>query len=358
MTQILSFLGKGGSGRTTAAIALARQSAASGARTLVLSLGSDPSPDMLLAQDLAATPTAIAPNLEAVRIPATAAINRGWEELQTLEAQYLKTPFLRNIYSSELALLPGFEPLLLLTELRRWLDQGYDRICLDGLSSPELLRLWGVPESLDWYLRRFRGAIADSEFGRNLGPFLPALSAAVFSVGLSIDDWGPAARLLETALEQGRSLLADPRKAMAILTTRSDRVSQAVALQWWGAAQPIGLRVGAVLASETPALDDLKRDFAPLPIFALSSAAADSVLPSFDVLNRAPDPLTIDLQARQIKLFLPGLAKESVKLSQSGPEITIEAGDQRRNLRLPVALQGRAVASARFQEQSLILSFQ
>lgn len=152
--------------------------------------------------------------------------------------------------------------------------------------------------------------------------------------------------------------MADPRKAMAILTTRSDRVSQAVALQWWGAAQPIGLRVGAVLASESSGLDDLKRDFAPLPVFSLSSAASDSVLPSFDVLNHAPEPLSIDLQARQIRLFLPGLAKEAVKLSQSGPEITIEAGDQRRNLRLPVALQGRAVTSARFQEQSLILSFQ
>ena len=358
MTQILSFLGKGGSGRTTAAIALARQSAAAGARTLFLSIGSDPSPDMLLNCDLKPTVTAIAANLEAARIPATVAIAQGWEELQALEKQYLKTPFLRNIYGSELTLLPGFEPFLLMVELRRWLEAGYDRIFLDGLSGAELLRLWGVPESLDWYVRRFRGAIVNSDLGRSLTPILPVLSSAVFSIGLSIDDWGPAARMIEDALESARAMLADPSKAVAILTTGSDRISQAVAEQQWGAAQPIGLRVGAVLATGTAELADLKRDFAPLPVFTLSGVETTAVLPNFEILLQAPEPLTIDAQARQIRLFLPGLAKEQVKLSQSGPEITIEAGDQRRNLRLPAALQGRSVTSAKFQEQSLLLSFQ
>jgi arsenite-transporting ATPase len=67
--------------------------------------------------------------------------------------------------------------------------------------------------------------------------------------------------------------------------------------------------------------------------------------------------MTIDVAQRQVKLFLPGFAKNQVQLTQYGPELTIAAGDQRRNLLLPQALMGQKVTGAKFQDGYLTISF-
>ncbi|MGB3759040.1 MAG: ArsA family ATPase, partial [Rivularia sp. (in: cyanobacteria)] len=108
----------------------------------------------------------------------------------------------------------------------------------------------------------------------------------------------------------------------------------------------------------------VSEDFAPLQITNIPDIKEGNWQPLVDALpdftvqtQQAPRPIEIDVNARQVRLFLPGFDKKQVKLTQYGPEVTIEAGDQRRNILLPPALSGKPVAGAKFQNQYLIISF-
>jgi arsenite-transporting ATPase len=73
--------------------------------------------------------------------------------------------------------------------------------------------------------------------------------------------------------------------------------------------------------------------------------------------QHAPAPVVIEEAAQQVRLFLPGFTKADITLTQYGPEVTVTAGDQRRNLFLPDSLKGRAIQGAKFPADYLILSF-
>lgn len=106
----------------------------------------------------------------------------------------------------------------------------------------------------------------------------------------------------------------------------------------------------------------MSADFSPLSVSAVPTCPAGDwqplmdALPDFTQTPQVPKPLEFDVAARLVRLFLPGFDKKQVKLTQSGGEITIEAGDHRRNILLPPSLTGRTVTGAKFQQGYLIIS--
>jgi anion-transporting ArsA/GET3 family ATPase len=179
MSLILTFLGKGGTGRTTLAIAAAKRFAAEGKR--VLFAGLDPSPALSLAigSPLSADPQSIAPNLDAVQLQMTVLLERSWEELKQQEAKYLRTPFFKAVYGQELGVLPGMDSALALNAIREYDASGkYDVIVYDGTGDQTTLRMLGMPEVLSWYIRRFRQVFADSDLGRTISPFIQPIASA------------------------------------------------------------------------------------------------------------------------------------------------------------------------------------
>ncbi|XHX80015.1 MAG: ArsA family ATPase [Stenomitos frigidus ULC029] len=365
MARILTFLGKGGVGRTTIAIAVAKRFAAQGKRVLLAFQEPDAALGILLGEVPGIEPQALAPNFFVVQFQATALLERSWEEVKKLEAQYLRTPFFKEVFGQELGILPGMDNALILNALREYDASGqYDVIVYDGAGDQATLRLFGMPEILSWYTRRFRKVFADSDLGKTVMPFLQPLASAVLNVSWTDDLFNqPAAKQATNILEQGRQALADPNRVAAYLVTTEEPAAIATATYLWGAAQQVGLTVGGVILNRTHDSAAVAQTFAPLAVTPIPTQAVDDWQPLIDALpdleqaSQAPRPIAINVAERKVSLFLPGFDKKQVKLTQSGPEITIEAGDQRRNILLPPELSGKPVTGAKFQDSFLIISF-
>jgi anion-transporting ArsA/GET3 family ATPase len=365
MAQILTFLGKGGCGSTTLAIATAKRLAAAGQRVLLMIQDITPGPALLLAHDLAPTPALVSPNLWAMQLATTTLLETSWQTLKELEAQYLRTPFLKDVYGQELGVLPGMDEALALNALREYEASGhYDVIVYDGLSAMGTLRMVGLPDMLDWYVRRFRGVFQQSDLWRALSPFIQPISAAVLAVDWSGDILDQPTGQVRSLLEQGRDAVSDPNRMLAFLVTTPAAEAVATARYLWGSSQQVGLTVGGVLVNQGSLGAESEQAFAPLPQFALPTRqdqdweALMAGLPDPQPLATTAHRATvIDLTSKTVKLFLPSFDKSQVKLTQYGPEVTVDAGNQRRNLWLPPALRGKAVAGAKFQDQYLVITF-
>jgi anion-transporting ArsA/GET3 family ATPase len=362
MAFILTFLGKGGVGKTTIAIAAAKRLAAQGKRVLLASQDASPGFGLLVGQAIGPDPVTIEPNLDAVALHSTVLLERAWDELKKLEGKYLRTPFFKGVYGQELGILSGMDSALALNAIRQW-DPQYDAIVYDSPSSPEVLRMLGMPEIVSWYVRRFRQVFIDSDLGKTLSPFIPPVAAAVLNLNLAADNFAQPTAEMNGLLNQGITKLADPAQTIAYLVTTGDPIAQATAQYLWGSAQQVGLCVGGVInVPNSDASIGSLDGFGALPIVPVPHDSnpwpiLSAALPDFGQNNTVPRSVQIDKPGRKVSLYLPSFDKTQVKLTQYGPEITIEAGDQRRNVFLPVELSGLPVAGAKFHDGYLIISF-
>ncbi|MEM8637515.1 MAG: ArsA family ATPase [Cyanobacteria bacterium P01_G01_bin.54] len=369
MAQFLTFIGKGGVGRTTVAIAAAHHLAQAGQRVLLVVHDPSPVVGQLLGQTLEIEPRAIAPNLQAVQFRAPELLSQLWdEEVKAREAQYLRFPILKQVYGQELGILPGMDAAMALYTLRSYSNRdAYDVIVYDGWGGLSTLRTLSIPETGSWYLRRFRKLILESDLGRTIAPLIQPITAAVLNVNWSWDNFAeqPTQEANEL-LAEGTTALADPRRVLAYLVTTPDPQAVATAQYYWGSAQQAGVSVGGVIWNQTHPSPEQQTPFEPLVQALLPTHTGDwspsawqqlgRHLPDFTLTEQIPQPLTIDVAARQVRVFLPGFAKEQVKLTQSGPELTVEAGDQRRNILLPPPLKGQPVKGAKFNDRYLTIS--
>ena len=365
MPQILTFLGQPRRYCAIASVAIARNLAQQGSKVLWITQDSGPLPSLLWGRELTTEVQSAGPNLWTLQLQATVLLEKSWDIVKGLEAQYLRDPLLKQVFGQELAILPGMDDALALNALRELYESNtYDYLLFDGHSSQSTIRMWGMPENLDWYIRRFQKVVQASALAQALSPFIQPIMGAILNIGGGQETLDQPVQQARSVLDAGRTAVQSPHQVLGVLVTTDTSSTVAMVRHLWGCSQQIGLTVGGVIAfaQQSTALSEMP--FAPLPIHAMPDLVEDSwdplvaATPSIAAIRQnAPAPVIVDEAAKQVRLFLPGFTKADITLTQYGPEVTIAAGDQRRNLFLPASLRNRAVQGAKFQEDALVLSF-
>jgi HSP20-like domain found in ArsA len=164
------------------------------------------------------------------------------------------------------------------------------------------------------------------------------------------------------ALDFSQAVIGNPQRVVGYLVTTDDPAAIATAKYLWGSAQQSGLSIGGAIVNRGENGNAIATEFAPLAVTVLPAQIGTDwqslmdAMPDFSRAIDIPKPIEIDIPKREVRLYLPGFDKTQVKLTQSGPEVTIEAGDQRRNILLPPALTGSSVKGAKFQNGYLIVT--
>ncbi|KAK3222626.1 hypothetical protein Dsin_009651 [Dipteronia sinensis] len=268
--------------------------------------------------------------------------------------------------------------------------QNFDVIIYDSISSEETLRMIGASSKARLYLKYLRSMAEKTDLGRLAGPSLlrlvdEALSISGSSGGGSVLNGSSSAQIwdaVDTMLEGGASAFTEPHKFRCFLVMDpKSPISVNSALRYWGCTVQAGAQVAgafgiASLSSNEESVERTRKNFSPLPFAYIPNLSMDAPLDwnaitlntvskdAQDLLSLAANhshsllsPVKFDVAKKSVTLLMPGFDKSEIKLYQyrGGSELLVEAGDQRRAIRLPPQIQGK-VGGAKFIDRSLIVT--
>ncbi|KAL0698879.1 hypothetical protein Bca4012_055001 [Brassica carinata] len=400
-TKFVTFLGKGGSGKTTASVFASQHYALAGLSTCLVVQSQDPSADFLLGSKIGTSPTLINDNLSVVRLETTKMLLEPLKQLKQADARLNMTQgVLEGVVGEELGVLPGMDSIFSMLELERLVGffrqatrknhkgKNFDVIVYDGISTEETLRMIGLSSKTRLYVKYLRSLAEKTDLGRLTSPSIMRFvdesmnisgNKSPFDGQTSAAMWDTLERFLET----GASTLRDTDRFRSFLVMDPNNpMSVKSALRYWGCTIQAGSHASAALAISsssnlTTESDKIaKEEFVPLPFASASVPFTKNGLDWGKILldqanssvrellsgtvsqgSSLTPPVTFDTAKKSVTLFMPGFDKSEIKLYQyrGGSELLIEAGDQRRVIRLPSQIQGK-VGGAKFVDRSLIIT--
>ncbi|KAF8399175.1 hypothetical protein HHK36_015040 [Tetracentron sinense] len=398
-TKLVTFLGKGGSGKTTSAILAAQHYAKAGLNTCLVIHSQDPTAEYLLGCKIGTSPTICNDNLSAVRLESTKMLLEPLNRLKQADARLnLTHGVLEGVVGEELGVLPGMDSVFSAWALEKLVGffgtvarrnhppEIFDMVIYDGICSEETLRMIGATNRARLYLKYMRNMAETTDIGRLTAPSLLRLadeamrltgSGSRLDGKMSGEIWDKVERILERASAN----FAQPSKfGCYIVMDPSSTTSVNSALRYWGCAIQAGAPVSGAFGFAPPqscaaSVDMAKKTFSPLPFSLLpylsigSPVDWDAVMlnalseDAQDILSEPESHSSFTLSVRfdpakkTVTLLMPGFEKSEIKLYQyrGGSELLVEAGDQRRVIRLPSEIQGK-VGGAKFTDRNLVIT--
>ncbi|XP_047314380.1 uncharacterized protein At1g26090, chloroplastic-like [Impatiens glandulifera] len=399
-TKLVTFLGKGGSGKTTSAIFAAQHYAKCGYKTCLVINSLDPTAEFLLDRKIGTSPTTCNNNLSAMRLETSKMLLEPFNYLKKADAQLnIFQGALDGVVGEELGVLPGMDSIfaaLMLEKLIGFLgnnigkkhqQEKFDVVVYDGISTEETLRMIGSASKARLYLKHMRTLAQKTELGRVASPSLLRLvdealnlegNNSALNGRTSSEIWDN----LEKILEKVSSVFVEPNRfGCYLVMDPKNPISVTSAMRYWGCSIQAGAHVSGAIGVSSPnsSMESMKiimEDFSPLPYSFIQHVSMNSApdwdnvisnkgsidtreLLSFDQSHGGviTPSVKFDFAMKSVTLFMPGFEKSDIKLYQyrGRSELLVEAGDQRRVIFLPPQIQGK-VAGAKFLGRSLVIT--
>jgi arsenite-transporting ATPase len=391
--RILLHSGKGGVGKTTLSAATGLKLAASGKRTLVMSVDAAHSLADVFDLPVGLTdrgegrPLRVAENLWIQEVDVTEEIGRHWKDISGYITTLLAVTGVEEVLAEELAIFPGMEEVSALLYVNQYArENAYDVLILDCAPTGESLRFVSLPPTLDWYMKKlFR-------LERTLLRVARPMAEKVTDVPLPPDRYFDNVKSLAEKLDGVDALLKDPATTTVRLVTNAEKIvirETQRAFMYFGL---YGFTVDAIVVNrllppivhdpffakwqrtQEQFLEEAHRYFDPVPLWTVP-LRDDQVLGSTGLLAladelyagrdpaacyRAVPPYRYTKQGvgYVLTLDLPFVGREEVDLAMASGDLIVHVGNVRHHVPVPRTLSGHSPAGARVEEGRLTVRFE
>ena len=379
--RIILYLGKGGVGKTTIAAATAVRSAKMGKRTLVVSTDLAHSLADCLNTPLASYPKELSPNLWAQEVNVLDEMRRGWSKVQDAMSKVLRKQGLDEVMAEELALIPGMDEIVSLTNIYRNAREGnFEVVIIDAAPTGETVRLLSMPDTFQWYVGRITSSAA-------LNLARPLIKAVMPSAEI-LD----AVQLLSERVKTLREVLSNPDISSYRPVVNPERMVIKETLRAETYLALFGYPIDAVICNrvippgnyqdtfmqelyqnQEKLRHQIHQTFAPLPIWEAPYYSHEILGISqlgklAEVIFGKQDPTEVFYRGqiqevtRQgdvyvLRLPLPHVEMDKVLMTKKGDEMIIEIGNFKRDITLPSVLANQEATVARFVNKALEIHF-
>lgn len=384
--RIIIYTGKGGVGKTSIAAATAVKMAKQGKRTLILSTDAAHSLADSLAVPIGPDPVQISDNLWGQEVNAIRETERNWGTVQGWITKLLDKAQLKDVTTEEMLVFPGMEELFSLLKIKEHAESGlYDVLVVDCAPTGETLRLLSYPNVLNWWLEK----IFPTE--RKLIKIVRPVAKIVKDIDLPSDDVLDSIERLARGLEEMQRLVLDPEITSVRIVLNPEKMVLAEAKRSFTYLNLFGFNTDAIIVNrvlpdeagkgffahwreiQKKYEEEIVLNFQPLPILKAPMMQKEVIgLPILDELadivygEQVPSAMLYRGRTETIReedgdmlleLSIPFVEKADLDLTQTGDELTVDAGAYKRKVILPRTLMGREVIGARYAKDRLIIRF-
>lgn len=388
MKRILIFTGKGGVGKTSVAAAHAVKSAKEGKKTIIVSTDMAHNLGDLFDMKIGREEVKVADNLYALEIDPDYICKSEFKHMMNAISKMISSLDKGDKELDSFTMLPGMDELFSLLKIQQlYVNSDYERIVVDCAPTGETLALLKFPELLCWYMDKFFpiGKIAM----RILSPFSKKLFQVQLPDGKAMSD---IEKLYVKLIELQELLKNKEVSSVRLVTVPEKMVIEETKRNYMYMNlynyNVDGIFVNRILPTQIDNsffkewiqiqkeyLEEIKISFDRIPIYYIPWYDTD--LLGIDSVNRICEDafkeskdlfaIKADLEGETyeqtekgyvLKLYLPHVERNQIDVHLSGSDVIIKIGNYKRNIPMPNALRTMNVTAAKFEDQTLNITFE